>query len=217
MTMPGNFPDLRGNRHSVPDAAQSTNAFRFRRPNATRHPGSLVEGSLLCRIPSDTSFGVARLAGKRAVDSITLAANLFFYWRKEWRMHHRLRRSARRVRYGWMSNRLVRDMRISEYRLQDIAQQSPAPQDARFHCSDRYFQHFSHLFVCHSLEISENHRTAENFRNTAQSLLDRLLHFVCGGLLEWCPALVLDLQKCVSLHRFRVDRSLLPVMPPQPA
>src|SRR5260221_12810829 len=115
MTMPGNFPDLRGSRHSVPDAVQSTSAFRLRRPNATRHPGSLVEGSLLGRIPSDTSFGVARLAGKRPVDSITLAANLFFYWRKEWRMHHRLRRSAR-VRYGWMSYRLVCDMRISEYR-----------------------------------------------------------------------------------------------------
>src|SRR5260370_28852848 len=114
MTTPGNFPDLRGNRHSVPDAAQSTNAFPFRRPNATRHPGNLVEGSLLGRIPSDTSFGVARLAGKRPVDSITLAANLFFYRRKEWRMHHRLRRSARRVRYGWMSYKLVRRQRLSQ-------------------------------------------------------------------------------------------------------
>src|SRR5258708_29530948 len=163
MIMPGNFPDLRGSRHIVPDAAQSTNAFRFRRPNATRHPGSLVEGSLLFRIPSDTSFGVARLAGKRPVDSITLAANLFFYWRKEWRMHHRLRRSARRVRYGWMSYRLVRDNRISQYRLQDNAQQSPAPQETRFHYSDRYFHPLSHLFPSHSPGISENHGTPENF------------------------------------------------------
>src|SRR5260221_14044130 len=117
MTMPGNFPDLRGSRHSVPDAVQSTSAFRLRRPNATHHPGSLVEGSLLDRIPSDTSFGVARLAGKRPVDSITLAANFFFYWRKEWRMHHPLRRSARRVRYGWMYFRMRGDMRISENRV----------------------------------------------------------------------------------------------------
>src|SRR5260221_929593 len=144
MTMPGNFPDLRGSRHIVPDAAQSTNAFRFRRPNAMRHPGSLVEGSLLFRIPSDTSFGVARLAGKRPVDSITLAANLFFYWRKEWRMHHRLRRSARRGRYGWMSYRLGRDLRISEGRLAGIAPQSPAPHDARLHLSRRQFQPVSH-------------------------------------------------------------------------
>src|SRR5258706_7386046 len=107
-------------------------------------------------------------------------------------------------------------MGISKDRLQDIAQQAPAPQDARFHRANRYFQHFSHLFVRHSLEISENHGAAENFRNAAQSLLDRLLHLVRCGLLERSPALVLDFQKRVSLHWVRVNRGLLPVMAPQP-
>src|SRR5579872_1155379 len=110
-------------------------------------------------------------------------------------MHHGLGRGVRLVGYSLMMYGLMRNMCISKYRLQDVTQQSPSSQYARFHCANRYFQHFSHLFVSHSFEVSEDYGTAENFRNTSQGLLDCLLQLVGSSLLERGPALILDLQK----------------------
>src|SRR6266550_2935261 len=116
-----------------------------------------------------------------------------------------------------MRRRVKRQRCASQYRLQDVTQQTPPPEDARLHGAYGYIEHFSHLFVRHALEISQNHGAAENFRHASQSPLDCLLHFVRSGLFEWGAAAVLDLHRRMSLHRLRIYRSLLPVVSPQPA
>ena len=49
-------------------------------------------------------------------------------------------------------------------RLEDLAQRATPPQDSRFHGPHGNAQHFGHLFVGHSLEVSQNHRRREKPR-----------------------------------------------------